>query len=63
MKFMKIFANQLINEKVTLIREACMNNVILFLSYLRAEDIDKISILLFDLFVKKIQETTDIQTI
>ncbi|MFO0131745.1 MAG: hypothetical protein ACK52J_04465 [bacterium] len=40
-----------------------MNNVILFLSYLRAEDIDKISILLFDLFVKKIQETTDIQTI
>ena len=63
MKFMKIFANQLINEKVTLIREACMDNVILFLSYLRAEDIDKISILLFDLFVKKIQETTDIQTI
>ena len=40
-----------------------MNNVILFLSYLRAEDIDKISILHFDLFVKKIQETTDIQTI
>ena len=54
MKYMNIFVNQLINEKVTLIREACMSDVVLFLSYLRAEDIDRVSIILFDLFVKKV---------
>ena len=50
MKFMKFFTNQLIHEKITLIREECMNEVLYFLSYLRAEDIDRVSIILFDLF-------------
>jgi hypothetical protein len=50
MKFMKFFTSQLIHEKITLIREECMNEVLYFLSYLRAEDIDRVSIILFDLF-------------
>ena len=62
MKFMKFFVNQLVNEKITLIREQCMNDLIFFLSYLRAEDIDRVSIILFTLFIKKIQESSDEQS-
>jgi len=51
-KFMKFFVNTLINEKISLIRESCLDDVINFLTYLRNEDIDRISIKLWDLFIE-----------
>jgi len=57
LKFMKFFATNLINEEVLLIREACMNEVLLFLQYLKKEDIERVSIKLFDLFVDEIKQT------
>jgi hypothetical protein len=55
LKFMKFFSTNLINEEIPLIREACMDEVLLFLSYLKKEDIERVSIKLFDLFVEKIK--------
>ena len=57
MKFMKFFTSTLINEKISLIREACSSEVIYFLSYLKSSDIDKISIKLFDIFIEKLNES------
>jgi hypothetical protein len=37
---MKFFATNLIKEEVLLIREACMNEVLMFLQYLKKEDIN-----------------------
>ena len=57
LKFMKFFATNLIKEEVLLIREACMNEVLMFLQYLKKEDIERVSIKLFDLFVDEIKQT------
>lgn len=57
LKFMKFFVSTLIKEEISLIREACSSEVIYFISYLRSEDIDRVSIKLWDLFIEKIHET------
>ena len=59
LNFMKFFVNSLINEPVALIREACMNEVLLFLSYLKTQDIERVSIKLWDIFVDKVKSTQD----
>lgn len=56
---MKFFVSTLINESIALIREACSSEVIYFLSYLREEDIERVSIKLWDLFLSKLNESSE----
>lgn len=39
LKFMKFVVNNLQNEKVALIRESLLSDLVLFLSYLKKEDL------------------------
>lgn len=63
MKFMKFFVNTLVHEKIPLIREACSTEVIYFLTYLKPEDINRVSCKLWDFFVGIIESSDDPQLI
>ena len=39
LKFMKFVVNNLQNEKVSMIRESLLSDLVLFLSYLKKEDL------------------------
>ena len=60
LKFMKYFANNLIDEPITLIRESSLTDISLFLSYLKKEDIDRVSKKLFEVYSQKIKSTKDV---
>jgi hypothetical protein len=57
---MKYFANNLIDEPITLIRESSLTDISLFLSYLKKEDIDRVSKKLFEVYSLKIKSTKDV---
>ena len=57
---MKYFANNLIDEPITLIRESSLTDISLFLSYLKKEDIDRVSKKLFEVYSQKIKSTKDV---
>jgi hypothetical protein len=57
---MKYFANNLIDEPITLIRESSLTDISLFLSYIKKEDIDRVSKKLFEVYSQKIKSTKDV---
>ena len=57
---MTYFANNLIDEPITLIRESSLTDISLFLSYLKKEDIDRVSKKLFEVYSQKIKSTKDV---
>jgi len=58
---MKFFATSLIDEPIAYIRESALQDALNYLGYLKKEDVERVSVKLFDVFVNKIHESTDSQ--